>query len=137
MMDSLIGANPLGSVGTVLGIMGAMMLVYWTLSAWRDARDAGTASPETVAEGVGERFSDFVIAIAAVTITIGDQLIAVAADLVGMVDSPMIVGHAVGGLLGWLGLEGLITPEQFLLGFAIVTVFALIWRATSTRGRGV
>ena len=43
----------------------------------------------------------------------------------------------IGGVLGWLGLQGTITPREFLLAFGAVTVVALIWRASITRGRGL
>lgn len=123
-------------VGIGIGLLGVMLMIYWVLAARRDVMD-DEAEIESVTEGVGERFGAFVLATISVLITIGDQLIALVADLAGMIDSPVVVGHMVGGALGWLGVQGTLGPEQFLIGFGIVTLIALVWRATTTRGRGI
>jgi hypothetical protein len=129
---SVLGTVALWGFGVVIGVIGVATLIYWTLDEWRDADDV-----TEVVEGVGERSGSAIVVIAGVLLTIGDQLIQLVADLVGMIDAPVIVGHIVGGFLGFLGLQGTITQRQFLLGFGIVTVVALIWRASVTRGRGI
>jgi hypothetical protein len=133
-LGGLIGANPLGAVGVAFGLLGLGLLLFWTLQAVQSQAVSGA---DEIAEEVSASFADFVIAIAAVTITIGDQLIGLVAELVGMIDAPVVVGHVVGGILGWLGVQGTIGTEMFLIAFGAVTVVALLWRATTTRGRGL
>jgi len=131
----LIGSNPLlGPLGILIGLLAVMMLVYWTLQAWRMQ---GVDSADEVAEEVSASFANFVVAGAAVLITIGDQVIGLFADLVGLIDAPVVVGHIVGGVLGWLGVQGSLTTMQFLIAFGAVTAVALVWRASSTPGRGL
>jgi hypothetical protein len=128
----ILGAVSLWGFGVVIGIIGVMALIYWIADEWRDADDA-----TEVVEGVGERSGSAIVVVAGVALTIGDQLIQLVADLVGLIDAPVVVGHVVGGILGYLGLQGTISTSQFLVGFAIVTVVALVWRASMTRGRGL
>jgi len=129
---SVLGTVALWGFGVVIGVIGVATLIYWTLDEWRDADDV-----TDIVEGVGERSGSAIVVIAGVLLTIGDQLIQLVADLIGMIDAPVLVGHIAGGILGYLGLQGTLTTRQFLLGFGIVTVVALIWRASTTRGRGI
>lgn len=129
---NILGSVTLWGFGIIVGVLGVMILAYWILDEWRDANDA-----TEVVEGVGERSGSAIVVGTGVLLTIGDQLIQLGADLVGMIDAPVVVGHIVGGLLGWLGLQGTISQSQFLVFFGIVTVIALIWRASVTRGRGL
>lgn len=129
---NILGSVTLWGFGIIVGVLGVMILAYWILDEWRDANDA-----TEVVEGVGERSGSAIVVGTGVLLTIGDQLIQLVADLVGMIDAPVVVGHIVGGLLGWLGLQGTISQRQFLVFFGIVTVIALIWRASVTRGRGL
>jgi hypothetical protein len=133
-ISGAIGANPLGTIGVGIGLLGLGLLIYWTFMA---IRMESIDSADEVAEEVTASFGDFVIATAAVTITIGDQLIGLVADLVAMIDAPVVVGHVVGGVLGWLGVQGTLSPRLFAILFGAVTVIALLWRATTTRGRGL
>ena len=129
---NILGSVTLWGFGVVVGVIGVMTLIYWALDEWRDADDA-----TEVVEGVGERSGSAIVVMTGVVLTIGDQLIQLVADLIGMIDAPVVVGHIVGGLLGWLGLQSTISEGQFLAFFGIVTVIALIWRASVTRGRGL
>lgn len=129
---NILGAVSMWGFGVVVGVIGVMVLIYWALDEWRDADDA-----TDVVEGVGERSGSAIVVTLGVLLTIGDQIIQLAADLLGVIDAPVVVGHVVGGLLGWLGLQGTISESQFLVFFAVVTVIALIWRASVTRGRGL
>jgi len=129
---NILGSVTLWGFGVVVGVLGVMVLAYWILDEWRDADDA-----TEVVEGVGERSGSAIVVGTGVLLTIGDQLIQLVADLIGMIDAPVVVGHIVGGLLGWLGLQGTISQSQFVVFFGIVTVIALIWRASVTRGRGL
>ncbi|WP_049982040.1 hypothetical protein [Halorubrum sp. BV1] len=129
---NLLGTVTLWGFGVVVGVIGVMALIYWVLDEWRDADDINE-----LVEGVGNRSGSAIVVTMGVLLTIGDQIIQLVADLVGMIDAPVVVGHVVGGILGWLGLQGLITNGQFLALFGIVTVIALIWRASKTRGRGI
>lgn len=129
---NLLGSVTLWGFGVVIGLIGVVTLIYWILDEWTDADDA-----TEIVEGVGERSGSALVVIAGVLLTIGDQLIQLAADLVVMIDAPVVVGHLVGGVLGYLGLQGTLTTRQFLLGFGIVTIVALVWRASKTRGRGI
>jgi hypothetical protein len=122
----------MGGFGVAIGIIGVMALIYWTVDEYRDANGA-----TDVVEGVGERSGSAIVVVTGVLLTIGDQLIQLVADLIGLIDAPVVVGHLVGGLLGWLGLQGTISQREFLIFFGIVTVVALIWRASSTGGRGL
>ena len=131
-IGGIVGANPLGAIGIGIGVLALIMLIYWTLNAIRDHDEA-----DEVAEDVASNARGTVLAIFAVTITIGDQLLQLVADLVGTIDSPVVVGHVVGGLLGWFGIRGTISASQFVMLFGIVTVIALIWRASTTRGAGL
>lgn len=129
---NILGAVSMWGFGVVIGAIGVMVLVYWILDEWRDADDA-----TEVVEGVGNRSGSAIVVSLGVLLTIGDQLIQLGADLIGLIDAPVVVGHIVGGLLGWLGLRGTISQSQFLVLFGVVTVIALIWRASTTRGRGL
>ncbi|OYR61158.1 hypothetical protein DJ71_24420 [Halorubrum sp. E3] len=129
---NILGSVTMWGFGVFVGVIGVMALAYWVLDEWKDADDA-----TEVVEGVGERSGSAIVVTSGVLLTIGDQLIQLVADLVGMIDAPVVVGHIVGGLLGWLGLQGTISQSQFLVFFGIVTVIALIWRASVTRGRGL
>ena len=129
---NILGTVTLWGFGVVVGVIGVMALIYWVLDEWRDADDINE-----LVEGVGNRSGSAIVVTMGVVLTIGDQIIQLVADLVGMIDAPVVVGHIVGGLLGWLGLQGLITNGQFVALFGIVTVIALIWRASKTRGRGI
>lgn len=129
---NLLGTVTLWGFGVVVGVIGVMALIYWTLDEWRDANDINE-----LVEGVGNRSGSAIVVTMGVLLTIGDQIIQLVADLVGMINAPVVVGHVVGGILGWLGLQGLISNGQFLALFGIVTVIALIWRASVTRGRGI
>ncbi|MFD1634627.1 hypothetical protein ACOZ4L_02715 [Haloplanus ruber] len=131
-MVNVLGAVSLWGLGVVVGVIGVATLLYWILDEWREANNA-----TEVVERVGERSGSAVVVGSGVLLTIGDQLIQLVADLVGMIDAPVVVGHVVGGVLGWLGLQGTITTRQFVIGFVVVTVVALIWRASLTRGRGI
>ncbi len=136
-MSNLPGSDILGSVslmgfGVILGVLGVMILAYWVLDELDDADDA-----TEVVENVGERSGSAIVVFTGVLLTIGDQLLALVADLVGIINAPVVVGHVIGGLLGYLGLQGTISQQQFVLYFGIVTVVALIWRASATRGRGL
>jgi|GEM_PF-3817012 len=129
---NILGSVGLWGFGVVIGAIGVMVLIYWVLDEWRDADDT-----TDVVDGVGERSGSAIIVSLGVLLTIGDQLIQLVADLLGMIDAPVVVGHIVGGFLGWLGLRGTISEGQFLVFFGIVTIIALIWRASVTRGRGL
>jgi hypothetical protein len=129
---NLLGSVALWGFGVVIGVIGVITLVYWILDEWSDADDA-----TEVVEGVGERSGSALVVLTGVLLTIGDQLIQLVADLITMINAPVVVGHVVGGLLGWLGLQGTISQAEFLFWFAVVTVIALIWRASTTRGRGI
>lgn len=129
---NILGAVSLWGLGVFVGVIGVMALAYWIIDEWRDADEL-----EEVVEGVGERSGSALVVTAGVLLTIGDQLVQLAADLVGLIDAPVVIGHVIGGVLGWLGLQGTITPREFLLAFGVVTVVALIWRASITRGRGL
>ncbi|TKX78438.1 hypothetical protein EXE53_21185 [Halorubrum sp. SD626R] len=129
---NLLGTVTLWGFGVVVGVIGVMALIYWVLDEWRDANDINE-----LVEGVGNRSGSAIVVTMGVLLTIGDQIIQLITDLVGMIDAPVVVGHVVGGILGWLGLQGLITNGQFLALFGIVTVIALIWRASKTSGRGI
>lgn len=129
---NILGAVSLWGLGVFVGVIGVMALIYWVIDEWRDADEL-----EEVVEGVGERSGSALVVTAGVLLTIGDQLVQLFADLVGLIDAPVVVGHVIGGLLGWLGLQGAITPREFMLWFGVVTVIALIWRASITRGRGL
>lgn len=131
-MVNVLGAVSLWGLGVVIGVIGVVTLLYWILDEWRDANDA-----TEVVEGVGERSGSAIVVMSGVLLTIGDQLIQLVADLIGMIDAPVVVGHVVGGILGWLGLQGTITTRQFVIGFVAVTIIALVWRASTTRGRGI
>jgi len=128
----IIGGVSLWGFGVIVGVIGVMTLIYWILDEWTDADDA-----TEVVEGVGERSGSALVVTTGVILTIGDQLIQLAADLVGMINAPVVVGHVIGGVLGLLGLRGIVSERQFLIAFGVVTVVALIWRAATTRGRGI
>ena len=130
----VIGSNPLlGPVGKAIGILGIGLLVYWTIQA---IRDDSNDDVEEYAEDVGASFSNFVVAVAAVVITIGDQLIQLGADLIGLGD-PLIIGHIGAGVLGYLGVNGNITVANYVFAFGLLTAAVLIWRAATSRGRGL
>lgn len=131
-MTGFLGTVALWGLGTIIGVIGVATLIYWIIDEWNDAEDA-----TEVVEGVADRSGSAIVVIAGVLLTIGDQLVQLAADLVGMIDAPVVVGHLVGGLLGYLGLQGALSTRQFLLWFGVVTVIALIWRASKSRGRGI
>ena len=123
---SVLGAVSLWGLGVIFGVVGIMVLIYWALDEYRDA----DGIEETI-EGVASRSGSAIVVTASVLLTIGDQLVQVFAELAGMVDAPVVVGHVVGGLLGLAGLQGLISTTEFLAAFAIVTVVAVTWRVTS------
>ena len=129
---NILGAVSLWGLGVFVGVIGVMALIYWIIDEWRDADEL-----EDVVEGVGQRSGSALVVTAGVLLTIGDQLVQLAADLVGLIDAPVVIGHVIGGMLGWLGLQGTITAREFMLAFGVVTVVALIWRASITRGRGL
>jgi len=129
---NLLGTVTMWGFGVAVGVIGVMTLIYWTLDEWRDANDINE-----LVEGVGSRSGSAIVVTMGVVLTIGDQIIQLITDLGAMIDAPVVVGHIVGGILGWLGLQGLITNGQFLALFGVVTVIALIWRASKTRGRGI
>lgn len=130
----VIGSNPiLGPIGKAIGVIGIGLLVFWTLQA---IRDDGNDDVEEYAEDVGASFSNFVVAIASVTITIGDQIIQLFADLIGLSD-PLLIGHIGAGVLGYLGVSGEVGVENYLFAFGVLTAGVLIWRAATTRGRGL
>lgn len=130
----VIGSNPLlGPVGYAIGIIGIGLLVYWTIQA---VRDDSNDDVDEYAEDVGASFSNFVVAIASVTITIGDQIIQLFADLIGLSD-PLLLGHIGAGLLGYLGANGEVGPENYVFAFGLLTAAVLIWRAATSRGRGL
>lgn len=131
-VSGLLGAVSLWGFGVAIGVIGILTLLYWIIDEYREANNA-----TDVVEGVGERSGSAIVVITGVVLTIGDQIVQLVADLIGMVDAPVVVGHVVGGLLGWLGLQGQISTDEFLLYFAFVTAVALVWRAVQTRGRGI
>lgn len=131
-IDQIAGAVSLWGFGALVGIIGVFTIAYWVLDELNDA-DGATE----VVEGVGERSGSAIVVITGTILTIGDQIIQLGADLVGLIDAPVVVGHVVGGILGFLGLRGVLTTEEFILYFGIVTIIALIWRASATRGRGI
>lgn len=131
-MTSYLGSVALWGFGTIIGLIGLGTLIYWIVDEANEADET-----TEIVEGVAERSGSALVAIAAVLLTIGDQLVQLTADLVGMIDAPVVVGHLIGGLLGWLGLQGTISTRQFLLWFGVVTIVALIWRASMSRGRGI
>jgi hypothetical protein len=131
-MVSVLGSVALWGFGVVFGLLGVATLIFWTLDEWRDADGI-----EEVVDGVADRSGSAIVVITGVLLTIGDQLIQLVTDLVMMIDAPVVVGHLVGGFLGWLGLQGTISTREFLIFFGIVTIIALIWRASTTRGRGI
>jgi len=123
---SVFGAVSLWGLGVVFGVVGIMVLIYWTIDEYRDADGI-----EDAAEGLASRSGSAIVVGASVLLTVGDQLVQLLAELAGLVDAPVIVGHVVGGLLGLAGLQGLISTTEFLFAFAIVTVVAVTWRVTS------
>ena len=131
-IPDILGAVTMFGVGTVIGVIGVVVLLYWILD---EAADANNSTD--VIEGIGERSGSAIVVMIGVLLTIGDQLVQIVADLIGIIDAPVVVGHVIGGLLAWLGLQGQITEREFLIFFGIVTVVALIWRASLTRGRGI
>lgn len=131
-IDSFAGVVSLWGFGAIVGILGVFTILYWIIDELDEANGAGE-----VVEGVGERSGSAIVVITGTVLTIGDQLIQLGADLVGLIDAPVVVGHVIGGILGYLGLQGTISTEEFLLYFGIVTVVALIWRASASRGRGI
>lgn len=128
----MLGSVSMWGFGAAIGVIGILTLAYWIVDEWRDAN-----SPTQVAERVGERSGSAIVVIVGVLLTIGDQLIQLAADLLGLVDAPVVVAHVIGGMLGYLGLQGVISTSEFILYFGVVTVVGLIWRASTTRGRGI
>jgi hypothetical protein len=125
-MPDILGSVSLWGFGVFFGIVGIALLLYWTLDEYRDADDL----PETV-EGVADRSGSAIVVGASVLLTIGDQLAQVLGQLAGLVDAPVVVGHVVGGILGFAGLQGVLTTTEFVVGFVIVTVVAIAWRVSS------
>jgi len=125
------GLDPETVVGGI-GLLALILVLYWIVEAAGDGNDASE-----VADEVSSNARGLIIGIIAVAVTIGNQLLQLVADIAGMIDSPLAVGHVLGGILGWLGIRGDISMAQFVTFFAIVTAVALIWRANSTRGAGL
>lgn len=140
-LGGFVGMNPLGPFGIALGLLGVVLVIYWTIGAWSEVRedepDSRGEGAETFADAFAMRFRGFVIAFTAITITIGNQLIQLFADLVGMVDNPIVVGHFAGGVLGYLGVTGSVGVARFVMLFGILTAVVLVWRAAVSRRIGL
>jgi hypothetical protein len=120
------------TVAGTVGLVGLVLVVYWTIQAIDESNDASEVADEVSGNARG-----LIVAIVAVAVTVGNQLLQLGADIAGMIESPLAVGHFIGGVLGWLGISGRITLGEFVALFGIVTALALIWRANSTRGAGL
>ncbi|WP_181693286.1 hypothetical protein [Natronomonas sp. LN261] len=130
-VGGLLGAVSLWGFGVIIGVIGLLTLVYWSVDEYREADDANEA-----VENIADRSGSALVVITGVILTIGDQLAQIGADIAGLIDSPVIVGHLLGGVLGWLGLQGTISQRDFLIFFAIVTLVAVVWRSSQSSGRG-
>ena len=64
--------------------------------------------------------------------TLGMEAMALLAGLNEILGgAPVIIGHVIAGILGYLGVQGVLTVEQWGMAFISVTVIALFLRVTN------
>lgn len=132
MIDLLVGNWP-----TVVGLTLVGALTYWGV----DEYDSGSSPSETI-EGVGKRadnatgeflgvIGSIVFTVTMIVITVGQQL----AETAGMLEpllsqAPVVIGHIVIAVLGYLALDGTLGWAAQDYGYAVVlvTVIALFIR---------
>lgn len=120
---------------TIVAVAAIALVGYWFVDEYLDADE-----PEDAVRGTGRRAASAtesaargsrvaVVGLAGLGATVGFEMLQLAAELNAILGgAPVILGHLVAGVLGFLGVKGLLTIQQYGFLFITVTVIALVLR---------
>ncbi len=121
-----------GTLWTIIGLAALGTLAYWyfderqqTETAAETVENVGSRA-ETVTGGFVGAIGSLLVVVASIAVTIGTELMSSAGqlgDLLG--NAPLLVGHVLAGVLGYLGISGLLSVQQWGFAFILVTIVAL------------
>jgi hypothetical protein len=123
----------------LLAIVGGLLALGFVVELLDEANEGASDA----IEGTGRRAREAVEGGSAVTrvgilagasllATLGMEAMQIAAGLNEILGgAPVIVGHLIAGALGYLGVAGVLTTQQWGFAFILVTVVALILRVSN------